>query len=343
MPRPGSGGVADPPARVSVLLPVGGFGCGRRARHSSGRCHADPVTVAETLVRLGGCATWRELRAHHSRRAIRRAVARAEVARVARGRYAVAEVEAHRRVGHELTATLSHLSAALAHGWKVAFPPSRAHVTVRRNRHLTAAQRARAEVHWADLTTEERWSGVTTPLRTVLDCARTLPFAEALAVADSAVRSGRVTRPELVSAAAGLRGRGAGAARAVAAAADGRAANPFESVLRAILVDVPGLDLRPQVEIADTGLYAVVDLADVRLRLVIEADGYEEHGTRRGFTRDCRRYTELAIHGWTVLRFAWIDVMYHRDWVRWAVESLLARRRGDPVTRPPDRRQSAIA
>jgi very-short-patch-repair endonuclease len=299
--------------------------------------------VAGTLVRLGGCATWRELRAHHSRRAIRRAVARAEVTRPARGRYAVAEVEAHRRVAHELTATLSHVSAAFAHGWKVAFPPPRAQVTVRRNRHLTAAQRARAEVHWTDLTVEERRTGVTSRLRTVLDCARVLPFAEALAVADSALRSGRVTRPDLVSAAAGLRGPGASGVRAVAGAADGRAANPFESVLRAILLDVPGLAVRPQVVIADTGLYAVVDLADVGLRLVIEADGYEEHGTRRGFTRDCRRYTELAVHGWTVLRFAWVDVMYHRDWVRWAVESVLARRRGLPVPRPPARRQAAGA
>ncbi|MDX6294410.1 MAG: hypothetical protein QOH50_3485, partial [Kribbellaceae bacterium] len=43
-------------------------------------------------------------------------------------------------------------------------------------------------MHWADLSVAEREAGVTEPLRTVLDCARTLPFGEALAVADKAVQ-----------------------------------------------------------------------------------------------------------------------------------------------------------
>jgi hypothetical protein len=42
------------------------------------------------------------------------------------------------------------------------------------------------------------WLGkATSPLGTVLDCARYLPFGEALAVADSAVRSGKV-QPEIL-------------------------------------------------------------------------------------------------------------------------------------------------
>jgi len=49
---------------------------------------------------------------------------------------------------------------------------------------------------------------VTSPLRAVLDCVRTLPFADGLAVADSALRRGEVDTDELAAAVAALSGRG---------------------------------------------------------------------------------------------------------------------------------------
>jgi very-short-patch-repair endonuclease len=45
-------------------------------------------------------------------------------------------------------------------------------------------------------------------------------------------------------------------------------------------------------------------------RLVLEADSFEFHGTRRALVRDCRRYVSLVVRGWTVLRFTWEDVVY---------------------------------
>lgn len=54
----------------------------------------------------------------------------------------------------------------------------------------------------------------------------------------------------MVALAGGIRGPGAPQARRVAQEASHLAANPFESVLRAIALDVPGLNLRPQVVIA---------------------------------------------------------------------------------------------
>src|SRR5690606_24132480 len=113
---------------------------------------------------------------------------------------------------------------------------------------------------------------------------------------------------ELRSAAATLRGPGAAGARRVAEHADRRAANPLESVLRALTIEV-GLSLTPQLEVADAGLYAVVDLGSEELRLIVEAEGYEAHGTRKGLRRDCRRHLLFAIHAWTSLRFAYEDVM----------------------------------
>jgi hypothetical protein len=94
-----------------------------------------------------------------------------------------------------------------------------------------------------NLAADDRADGVTTPVRTVIDCAR-LPFDEALPIADSALRSGLVTREELDV--VQVRGAGAGSVRRVLRHADGRAANPFESVLRARAIEV-GLDVEPQV------------------------------------------------------------------------------------------------
>ena len=99
--------------------------------------------------------------------------------------------------------------------------------------------------------------------------------------------------------------------------ASGLAANPFESVLRAIALDVPGLDLRPQVPIDDRGFRGRPDLVDEALRLVVEADSHEFHASTRGqHNRDCARYNALVVRGWTVLRFTWEQVMFDRDSVR---------------------------
>ncbi|MEP7092255.1 MAG: hypothetical protein ABI776_19285 [Nocardioidaceae bacterium] len=91
----------------------------------------------------------------------------------------------------------------------------------------------------------DRQGLVTTPRRTLVDGLLDLPFDEALAVADSALRHESLDEEKLREVAAAVRALGAAACRRVAAQASGRAANPFESVLRAIGVDVPGLDLVP--------------------------------------------------------------------------------------------------
>lgn len=298
------------------------------------------MSVSRTLTRLGGCATAKELRRHHSRRAIAAARVRGDIDRVSRGRYAMPATADHRRAAHARTAVLSHLSAALDHGWKVKTIPCMAQLTFPRSRRLRDGQREGIEPHWADLTESERRAGVTSPLRTVLDCARSLPFDEALTVADSALRSGKVDRDELHAAAAGLRGPGAAEARRVAAHADGRAANPLESVLRALTIDV-GMTLTPQLEVADPGLYAVVDLGSEELRLIVEAEGYETHGTRKGLRRDCRRHSLFAIHGWTSLRFAYEDVMFEQEWLRWVLRSWLITHAGGTPSSPPNRFRDA--
>ena len=165
---------------------------------------------------------------------------------------------------------------------------------------------------------------VTNPLRTTLDGARSLPFSEALAVADSALRSGLVTAIELQRAADDLRGAGRQRVRRVVRHADGRSGSALESGLRAIFIvaRINGFD--PQVVVRDDDFFARVDLGDRRRMIVAEADSFEHHGHRSALVRDCRRYNELVARGWRVLRFAWEQVMFEPGWIeQWCEPPLL--------------------
>src|SRR6478735_2495410 len=286
--------------------------------------HLRPETA---LARLGGIARRDRLRALTHWRRIDAALAEGGVVRVAHGWYSLPLAQSGRREALRLTGTASHTTAANHWGWKVKTVPERPHVTVRRKRHLTRDAQAAAAVHWRDLAVDDVADGwVTTPVRTVIDCCLDLPFDEALAVADSALRSG-LSRRDVTERARWLGPRQRGKVARVMGAADHRAANPFESVLRAICLDVPGLVVEPQTRIRYDGFYARVDLADDELRVVLEADSHEFHTERRAFDRDCRRYNGLVTRDWLVLRFTWEQVMFEPEVVRRAIEDVVALRR----------------
>jgi very-short-patch-repair endonuclease len=232
-----------------------------------------------------------------------------DVVRDARGRYALPAAEVAVRAAGALSGVVSHLSAAQLLGWETKTTPARPHVTVPRNRRLDAERRRRIVAHWADLEPAEVRDLVTSPARTLTDCLVTLPFDEALSVADSALRHSAFTNAELERLVASLSGPGSARARRVGQLADGRAANPFESVLRAIALEVRGLSVVPQQNISWPGFHARPDLVDESHDLVLEADSHTWHSSRTALRRDCRRYNALVLHGWTVLRFTWEDVM----------------------------------
>jgi very-short-patch-repair endonuclease len=165
--------------------------------------------------------------------------------------------------------------------------------------------------------------GVTSPLRTVLDCARTLEPAAALTVADSALRQWLIRAADLRAAAESVRGSGRRRALWVAEHADPRAESPLESALRAVLLLAGIRGFEPQVLVEDEGFRARVDLAHRQLRVVLEADSFEHHGSRAALARDCRRYDELTVRGWRVLRFAWEHVMFEEEWVAATVGGLV--------------------
>ncbi|HSV37276.1 MAG TPA: DUF559 domain-containing protein, partial [Nocardioidaceae bacterium] len=277
------------------------------------------MQVTQVLARLGGVADAGSLVAATSRRRVRTALRRGDIVRAGKRSYALPIASDGQKAAQALSGVMSGLTAAAYWRWELKQPPARPHVTVPRTRRVSPTRRAGIDVRWRDLSEQDVYQGIVTrPAQTVITCARELPFHEALAVADSALRHGDVTKEELIILARRLP-RDRRRCLRVALAADRRAANPFESVLRAIALEVPGLEVVPQVDIDDRGFVCRPDLVDVERRLVIEADSFEFHGSRGSLRNDCRRYTALAIRGWTVLRFAWEDVMLHPDYVRLAL------------------------
>ncbi|MBZ5737449.1 DUF559 domain-containing protein [Nocardioides mangrovi] len=113
----------------------------------------------------------------------------------------------------------------------------------------------------------------------------------------------------------------------MASLARAEAANPFETCLRVIAGEVPGLRVAPQVTLTTIPGAPRPDLVDVDLRIVLEADSFEWHGDRRALRRDARRYNLMVVHGWLVLRFSWEDVMLHPDEVREVLVAATAQRR----------------
>ena len=239
-----------------------------------------------------------------------------------RGRYALPTAGQARRAAAALHGVVCLRSAAAVHGWLLKTQPEEPEVAVPRNRRVSPERRQGVRVLWMDVALDDLHSGVTSPLRTVIDCARHLPFDEALAIADSALRSGAVTAEEL--AAVSVRGAGAAAVRQVLEYADGRAQNPFESVLRALCINA-GLAATPQLAL-DLGSGVVhPDLVCREQRAVFEADSWTHHATRSAHKRDCARYNLLVLHGWRVFRFTWEQVMLEPSYVAWVLGQVARR------------------
>ncbi|TDD62813.1 DUF559 domain-containing protein [Kribbella antibiotica] len=282
-------------------------------------------SVAEILTQLGGSATYAELTAVIPRRALDRAVRNGDVVRLTRGVYGHPQLGADRSTALAHAGVLSHTSAALAWRLPLLSAPPKPHVTL--PTHRKARSGPPAVLHWADLPAADLRRGLTSLERTVIDCARILPFGEALAVGDAALATGQLGLEELQIAADRARGRGRANAIAVATAADARSGSFLESIVRSLLLEAGIDDFEPQVLVLTAGRPARVDLANRRLRIVLEAEGYEFHGSPAKFADDCRRYDELVAAGWHVLRFTYQQILGDPAWVIATVRSAMAEAR----------------
>ncbi|MEI8408513.1 MULTISPECIES: DUF559 domain-containing protein [unclassified Kribbella] len=287
------------------------------------------ASVVEVLVRHGGWATSAELVRATSRRALAAALRNGDVERLTRGIYGMPGLAVELAAAIAYDGVISHTSAAA--GWQLPLlvAPPKPHITLPMNRNARSGPPA--VLHWGTTAPADRSRRRTSLLRTVLDCARILPFGEALAVADAALSRGRLAHEELQAAAIAMRGPGRPNAVQVAAAANGHSESFLESMLRSLLVSA-GIDgFEPQVLVDLGGLRVRVDLGHRLARVALEAEGYEFHGSAGDFAADCRRYDDLVADGWLVLRFTYQQVLGDPDWVVATVRSAVAQRNGVPT------------
>lgn len=150
---------------------------------------------------------------------------------------------------------------------------------------------------------------VTTVARTVVDLARTLPFTDAVVVADSALQKEKTTNAELEAAlAACSRWPGVKQARRVVEFADERAESPLESAAR-VVFDRFGLD-HPELQatvFTPNGAFRV-DFLWREHKVIAEADGLLKYNERRDLIKQFERDRCLRDAGYKVVHFTWEEL-----------------------------------
>ncbi len=152
----------------------------------------------------------------------------------------------------------------------------------------------------------------TTPTRTIVDLARHLSFADAVAYTDSALRSKAVTTAsldELLT--AYQQWPGSIGARRVFNFATGLAESPLESYSR-VLVEEAGLprpELQQVIRIGNQFSYRA-DFYWPTHRTIGEADGRLKYADPTVLWAEKRREDHLRALGFQVVRWSWNDVFY---------------------------------
>ena len=70
----------------------------------------------------------------------------------------------------------------------------------------------------------------------------------------------------------------------------------------------------------------LVDIAIPEQRIAIEIDGWAFHSDQHAFQNDRTRQNKLALQGWQVLRFTWLDLTQHPDRVLAQIRAAISAR-----------------
>ena len=209
----------------------------------------------------------------------------------------------------------SHHSAALIHGFELLKWPSPQLVTLTCRPPMRRSSRVRAGLLFrgAELpdghVTKACGTKVTTPARTLIDLARTLPFMESVVVADSALRTGKTTKEELANVCDECaRWPGIGQARRVVAFSNGLSESVLESCAR-VTFDTFGLESPEiQVTIRGQGFVFRADFCWARHKTIAEADGLAKYSVAADMIAQFRRDRLLRDAGYKVVHFTWREL-----------------------------------
>jgi hypothetical protein len=150
---------------------------------------------------------------------------------------------------------------------------------------------------------------VTTATRTVLDLARSLPFMEAVVVADSALRMGKTTKPGLIRVLDSFpRWPGTDMARQAVEFSNELAESALESCARVIFAewDLPTPAL--QIDIIEGQFIGRADFYWPEYRTIAEADGQAKYEDPRRARQQIQRDSLLRETGHKVVHFTWTEL-----------------------------------
>jgi hypothetical protein len=210
----------------------------------------------------------------------------------------------------------SHQTAAVLLGLDLIGRPSANLVTVTRSPRDRGSRGSRTgvRVHSAELPVHHLIvrDGIrlTSVARTVVDLARTCSFRDGVVAADSALRTGQTTVPEISAVICDCaRWPGLRRARAVAAFSDSRAESALESIGRVVFREyrLPAPELQVWVG-GDLGVVGRADYFWPRYRTIAEADGAIKYADPRQAMRQLDRDARLRDAGFEVVHFTWQEI-----------------------------------
>jgi hypothetical protein len=227
--------------------------------------------------------------------------------------HALRALAATRSAGSDSVA--SHQSAARIHGIDLLRSVQEGVVTLTRPPSRRTGQPSSAGIIFQtaalppDQVTKLWGALVTTPARTVVDLARTLPYVDGVVLADSALHLRLTTKPELLRVAGCCaQWPGLSEARRVIAFADGRAESPLESCAR-VTFDTAGLEPPElQVTIRGDGFVYRGDFYWARHRTIVEADGMAKYEDPSRARDQIRRDRLLRDAGYKLVHFTWREL-----------------------------------
>jgi very-short-patch-repair endonuclease len=280
-------------------------------------------------IRVGSVQSWRTAGLTASR--FRGAVQGGELVRIRRGVYAsrgFADKASNQPVaGHVLQAgaalcgrsscgaVASHQSAALIHEISLLGAPDRDVVWLTRPQGRYRGEGRGVRFHSAALppghVTTRYGVRLTTGARTVIDLARSLPYLDAVAAADSALQARITTRPELRRVMADCAGwPGIDQARRAVEFSDELSESVLESAARVIFAQRRLPPPRLQTDIVDDAFRFVgrVDFLWEEHRTVVEADGMGKYADPQRAREQIMRDIRLREAGYKVVHFTWAEL-----------------------------------
>ena len=197
-------------------------------------------------------------------------------------------------------AVLSHGTAATLRGLPLLQPSDVPALLIPRSNHSAGPAWAS---HWADLGADDVDMSpdgvlVTSALRTLCDCGRTMPLYDAVAMIDAGLRMGLVSLGQLRNAAQAARGKGVGALRRAVSWCSPLADSPQESVGR-IALRLVGIRATPQFFLRDGPYEHPFDLGIAWAKVVIDMQSKAAHASWPAVRKD------IGIQGLVTLTRGW--------------------------------------